>query len=268
MKFTKTLAMAGAALFAASMAAVASPAQAAPERRAGVESRRGPVAARSIDLNRVNLTSNNVVLNGDSGCANRVRMTAVVNSPIGDPERLRSVTARFSEPNGSLSQNVRLTRLRSGNFVQYTGYLRVCGNDPVGRYNLRTTLTKSDENNHLRRQVIDKSIWVKRPTTLTYNASPEPVTVGQPLTHAGRLMFDPIGNGGFYGPQNVRMTLLFQPLGSTQWQLRRIFYTGANGFFSFTTAASEDGIWRVNYPSNDFRETQNATDYVDTVPAP
>jgi hypothetical protein len=266
MKFTKSLAVAGVALFTASMALVASPAQAAPERRAGLEGRARLAAARTVDLARVNLSTNNIVLNGDANCANRSRMTAVVNAPIGDPERVRSVSARLIGPNGRTASQPRLDRLRVGQNLQYTGFLRLCGNDAPGRYRLVTTLTKVTANNNVRRQTIERPLWLKRPTTLSYDATPEPVAVNGTLTHAGRLMFDPVGHGGFFGPSNQRMTLQFQPTGSTQWQLKRIFFTGSNGFYSVQSTATEDGTWRVNYPSNDYRETQNKTDFVDVTP--
>lgn len=265
MKTVKTLALGCAAAVAASLMA-AGTAQAAPERRAAAVDGRARMAAaamREINLTQVTLSSNNVVLNGDANCANRVRVNVRVNSPIGDPERLRSVSVRLIDPNGRTASTPRLERLRFGQNLQYTGYLRLCGDDAPGRYRLVTTLTKLNENNNVRRQTIERPVWVKRPTSLSYNANPEPVAQNGTLTHSGRLMFDPIGQGGFYGPSNVRMTLQFRPLNSTVWQLKRIFFTGANGFYSVTSTATEDGTWRVNYPSNDFRETQNKTDYVD-----
>ena len=87
----------------------------------------------------------------------------------------------------------------------------------------------------------DRTYYIKRPTSLTYNASPEPAKKGSYLTHSGRLKFDPFAPGAMYGPSGVSLRLDFKPAGSTTYQYKTTITTGSSGYYSKKVATTGDG---------------------------
>lgn len=244
----KTLAAAVCAGLVAASVFVAQPAQAA------------------IALSTVSLSTSTVVLNGDAGCGNRVTVTVKVRVPAAEQENLFSVDATAVAPNGDIVDFLFLNqRSRSGDYATYGDTVFLCGFDAPGRYRLETEVVWWDDAiSGAREAANSKTFYVKRPTTLTYNATPEPAKRGSNLAHKGRLMFDPFGYGGLYGPAGQTLKISFKKAGTSTYVAKGTVKTTSGGYYSKKLRTDADGTWRVEYPTNNYRQTQTRGDYVDT----
>lgn len=244
----KTLAAAVCAGLVAASVFVAQPAQAA------------------ISLVSVSLSTGTVVLNGDAGCGNRVKVTVKVRVPSAEQDDLFGVDASAVAPNGDIVDFLLLNQTsRSGDVATYSDSVMLCGFHAPGKYRLDTEVVWWDDAISDTRQANNsKTFSVKRPTSLTYNATPEPVKRGKSLTHKGRLLFDPYGYGGFYGPKGVTLKISFKKSGTAKYVAKGSVVTTKGGYFSKKLRTTADGTWRVEYPATSARQTQLKYDYVDT----
>lgn len=218
-------------------------------------------AQADVVLSTISLSTTTVVLNGDAGCANRVNVSVKVQHPSTD-DSLVSVSGSATRPDGDISDFLTfLSSSRSGDTVTYKDSIFLCGFEKPGRYVLDIDVAWFGEStNEVSKQA---QFYVKRPTTLTYNASPEPVKKGKSLTHSGRLMFDPFGYGGLYGPSGVKLKLMFKKAGTSTYVTKGTVTTKSGGYYSGTTKADYDGTWRMQYPTNSYRQSQDVYDAVD-----
>ncbi|MEU7904269.1 hypothetical protein [Actinoplanes sp. NPDC049118] len=223
-------------------------------------------AQAAIDLSSVTLSTTTVVLDGDAGCGNRVNVTVKVFVPTAEQENLFSVTSTAVAPNGdSVDFLLMNQKSRSGDYATYGDSVYLCGFDAPGRYRLDTEVVWWDDAiSGTRQEDNSQTFYVKRPTTLTYNATPEPAKRGTNLTHKGRLMFDPFGYGKLYGPSGQTLKISFKKTGTSAYVAKGTVKTTSGGYYSKKLRTDADGTWRVEYPANNYRQTQAKGDYVDT----
>jgi hypothetical protein len=244
----KTLAAAVCAGLVAASVFVAQPAQAA------------------ISLMSVSLSTGTVVLNGDAGCGGRVNVTVKVTVPPAEQADLFGVDATVVAPDGDNVGYLLLHHTsQSGDVATFSNPVMLCGFHAPGKYRLDTKVLWWDDTISGTRQATDsKAFSVKRPTSLTYGASPEPAKRGTSLTHKGRLLFDPYGYGGFYGPKGVTLKISFKKKGTAKYVAKGSVVTTKGGYYSKKLRTTADGTWRVEYPGNSARQNQLKYDYVDT----
>jgi hypothetical protein len=223
-------------------------------------------AQAAISLVSVSLSTGTVVLNGDAGCGNRVKATVKVNVPTAEQDDLFGVSASAVAPNGDTIDFLLLNQTsRSGDVATYSDSVYICGYETPGKYRLDTEVVWWDDAISGTRQAnSSKTFYVKRPTSLSYNATPEPAKRGKTLTHKGRLMFDPYGYGSLYGPTGVTLRITFKKSGTSTYVSKGTAVTTKGGYYSKELRTDADGTWRVEYPNNSSRQTQLKYDYVDT----
>ncbi|MEU4419555.1 hypothetical protein AB0F81_02950 [Actinoplanes sp. NPDC024001] len=225
-----------------------------------------PAQAADVKLAGVTLSSSTVVLDGDAGCGNRLKVTFKVYNPAsGDEEFLSpSVNADVVAANGDIVDILTPSQSsRSGNYVYYTDNVFLCGGlHAPGRYQVQTELTWWDENydDH----VIERSdsFSLQRPTSLTYNATPEPVKKGAKLTHSGQLKIDPVGYGAKKGAKGVTLKFYFKANGSKTYVYKGKTVTTANGKYNKKIKATKSGIWKVVYAGSSTKQPQTKYDTV------
>ncbi len=222
-------------------------------------------AQAGVSLSGVSLSTGTAVVNGDAGCGNRTTVTVKVYHPETDLKDVWGVSASVYNPAGDVADFLPLPYARrSGDYVFYTDAVFLCGWEPPGRYRIHTEVDWWDEELGTPRQATaDTAFYVKRPTSLTYNASPEPARRGSYLTHSGRLMFDPFAAGAMYGPSGVRLRIAFKKAGTSTFVTKGSVTTGSGGYYLRKLQAWDDGTWRVEFPTNTWRQTRLKYDYVD-----
>jgi hypothetical protein len=225
----------------------------------------GPAAA-DVALSQVTLSTGTVVINGDAGCANRVKVTYKVYDPAPDPDYPVDITAEVVAPNGDASDFLLPAYAsRSGDYTYYTDWVFLCGFEPPGRYEIRSEVSWWDRTLNVERVIERTTVFsVKRPTSVTYNAAPEPAKRGSYLTHSGQLKFDPFAPGAMYGAKNITLTIAFKRAGTTSYVNKATVLTGTGGYYSKKLQTWYDGTWRITYPGNTWRQPQVKYDYVDT----
>ena len=242
----KTLAAAACAALVSASVFVASPAQAA------------------ISLGSVSLSTATVVLNGDSGCGNRITVTVKATVPSAESDDVFGLTADAVAPNGDSAEFLLFNQTgRSGDTVTYSDKLFICGFDAPGRYTLNTELTYWNGSG-TSVQTRSTTYFIKRPTSLSYNAAPEPAKRGTSLTHSGVLKFDPFSYGAMYGVSGQTLKIAFKKAGASTYVAKGTVTTGSGGKYSRKLRTDADGTWRVEFPNNTYRQTQYKYDYVDT----
>ncbi|SDK51963.1 hypothetical protein SAMN05421874_108133 [Nonomuraea maritima] len=99
-------------------------------------------------------------------------------------------------------------------------------------------------------------------TSLQFDASPEPAWRGRPITLSGKLSVECAGDyiSGFVSVHNAdtcekqerrhtlgwkRISILFQPAGSSRWEYVRSVRTSGNGYFKTAATARTSGTWRA-----------------------
>ncbi|WP_119726401.1 peptidase associated/transthyretin-like domain-containing protein [Thermomonospora amylolytica] len=96
----------------------------------------------------------------------------------------------------------------------------------------------------------------------SFNASPEPVTKGRPITVQGRL--DRLVGSSWKALTGASVTVYFKPNGSTVWTAMSTVKTSSTGWFKKSFTASKDGTWMVKYNGSSANlGVQGPGDYVD-----
>jgi hypothetical protein len=96
----------------------------------------------------------------------------------------------------------------------------------------------------------------------TFNASPEPVVKGKPITVKGRL--DRLIGTWQPAAANAAITIYFKPTGATTWTSMAALKTTSTGTFSKQFTASKDGYWMAKYNgSSTYLGIEGPADYVD-----
>jgi hypothetical protein len=104
-----------------------------------------------------------------------------------------------------------------------------------------------------------------RDTTLSANASPEPVTKGKTLTVTGKLsIVDWETLGGYHGNPRQKVQLQFRKKGASTYTTVKTVTTDSSGNLKTTAKASVDGYWRYSYGGTSTTAPVNAAgDFVD-----
>lgn len=216
-------------------------------------------------LSSVALSKTVIVVDGNWGCGDRSAVTVKVNEPANQWSSFTNVSAKVVDQNNNDIDYLLMSfKSKSGDTSTYADNINLCGFDQPGRYNLKTEVSWYDGSNFRTQQRVS-AFYVKRPTSLTYNATPEPVKRGSKLHHTGQLKYDAFGYGDYYGPAGVKLTLQFRPTGSSTFVTKGTITTKAQGKFDSTLVATADGTWRLIFPTNNYRQNQTKEDYVDTV---
>ncbi|WP_430781085.1 hypothetical protein [Actinoplanes sp. G11-F43] len=221
-------------------------------------------ARADVRLSGVTLSTSTVVLDGDAGCANRVKVTYKVYDPAGDTDELFSLSADVVGPNGDNVEFVYPSQSsRSGSYVYYTDWISLCGyyGDP-GAYRVNTELKWWDEDVNVYVVERTNSFWVKRPTSLTYNATPEPVKRNSALTHTGVLKADPVSYGPKKGLKGAVLKFYFKANGTKTYVYKGQTTTGTGGKYSKKIKATKSGMWKVVYAGSGTRQPQTKYDAV------
>lgn len=222
-----------------------------------------PAQAATPAIAGVTLSTNTVVLDGDAGCGNRVKLTFKVYDPTADGNDV-DLSGEVIAPDGDVADFVfpSLTS-RSGDYAYYIDYAFLCGSlDAPGRYTVRTELEWWDEN--FETHVVERfdSFSVKRPTSLTYDATPEPVKKNSTLTHKGVLKVDPVGYGAKKGLKGAVLKFYFKANGAKAYTYKGQTTTGTGGKYSKKLKATKSGSWMVVYAGSSTRQPQTKVDAV------
>jgi hypothetical protein len=227
------------------------------------------VAARpayaAASISAVTVAPATVVVNGDSWYGQRNKITVKVYDPANETDG-SSTSVETYAPGGTTSDFIfPLARTKSGSYAYFTGWIDTCGCEPPGRYRAHVEVSWfAADYSTSGTSIKDAYFFAKRPTSLTYNASPEPARRGSYLTHSGRLLFDPFAAGRYYGPRGVTLQLAFRATGASSYVAKGRIITGAGGYYTKRVLTSADGTWRITYAGSSTRAGQVKWDYVDT----
>ncbi|GAA1590010.1 hypothetical protein [Actinoplanes couchii] len=145
-----------------------------------------------------------------------------------------------------------------GTTSTYKGSLNLCGKDTAGRWTadvygvvVKTGSTEFDSTN-----TVTKSIYLKRPSSLTLNAAPEPVVKGKKLTTKGVLKV----NGKVLAGTTVK--IYFQATGASTYTYKGAAKTNAKGVYTKAFTATKSGVWKAVYAGGSARNAASAVDAV------
>jgi Family of unknown function (DUF5707) len=108
------------------------------------------------------------------------------------------------------------------------------------------------------------SVHIKRNTTLTANASPEPVVHGRTITVKGALTRANWETHAYAGLSNVSVKLQFRKSGTSTYTTLKTVTSGSGGAVTATTTATSDGYYRFSYAGTTATDAAtSASDFVD-----
>ncbi|MEU6539504.1 calcium-binding protein [Streptomyces sp. NPDC047000] len=108
------------------------------------------------------------------------------------------------------------------------------------------------------------SFRLKRASTLTTNASPEPVTKNKTLTVTGVLKRASWDDYQYHGYTSQPVKLQFRKKGTSTYTTVKTVNTGSGGALKTTVTATADGYWRWNFAGTTTTSAKTSTsDYVD-----
>jgi endo-1,4-beta-xylanase len=99
------------------------------------------------------------------------------------------------------------------------------------------------------------------PTSLTVDATPEPVRRGATLTLTGTLRH--LAAGRVQGYRGAPVVIEFQARGSDRWTTIATVTSGAGGTFTLRTPATAGGTWRARHTPDADHTASTATDAVE-----
>ncbi|MFF7357515.1 DUF5707 domain-containing protein [Streptomyces filipinensis] len=107
------------------------------------------------------------------------------------------------------------------------------------------------------------SLHIKRNTTLTANASPEPVAHGRTITVKGALSRADWETHAYAGLSNVSVKLQFRKSGTSTYTTLKTVTSGSGGAVTATTTATSDGYYRFSYAGTTATDAAtSASDFV------
>jgi hypothetical protein len=179
---------------------------------------------------------------------------------------------RVYDPNSSISTNdismnwcQSCTWYLASRLDNYaTFYLKwyVVGANPAGRYKETVTIDFWDYDLNGNREITATGyMWVRRPSRLTMDAVPEPVSANGVVKISGRLLIDAAKKGPYYGPNGTTVTLHFKRQGTASY-VAAGFTTTKNGYYSFNRKQRARGTWMVKYAGSSTKNAQAKTDSV------
>ncbi|MEU9333935.1 hypothetical protein AB0D49_12370 [Streptomyces sp. NPDC048290] len=105
---------------------------------------------------------------------------------------------------------------------------------------------------------------VQRNSTLTVNATPEPVKKGKTITVTGKLSRANWETGKYAGYSSQSVKLQFRKKNATSYTTVKTIKTNSKGELKTTVKASQDGYFRYSYAGNTATPAVNAAgDYID-----
>jgi hypothetical protein len=230
-----------AALLTAGLLAVGAPARAAD-----------PV----ITVKSITASPNVVVLSSKAGCTNVV-FTAELSAPLPagttEPGRVRV------EIEGPLYGDDYLrgrTLSQVGTSATYRGTVPLCGSDRSGRYLVNAFAVVPTGTGTTYTDAAFTYVQIKRPSSVTLNASPEPVRKGARITAKGLLKV----NGKVFARAGVK--IYFKATGATTWTYRGTATTDSKGVYSKKFTATRSGVWKAVYEGDLKRAAAVAGDAV------
>jgi hypothetical protein len=221
-------------------------------------------ARADVAIAAITFSTTTVVLDGDAGCGNRTNVTIKIYDPQPSDDELWNVSADVVQPGGDLVDFLAMNySSRSGDYVYYTDSVFLCGFNKPGSYQVQAKASWWDDSvsdDRLAERTTKFS--VVRPTSLTYDATPEPVKKGAKLTQTGQLKFDPVGYGAKYGVKGMTVKFYFKATGSSTWVYKGSAVTGTNGKYSKKITATKTGLWKAVYTGGSTHQSQTKYDTV------
>ncbi|POX47465.1 hypothetical protein C3489_29520 [Streptomyces sp. Ru71] len=100
-----------------------------------------------------------------------------------------------------------------------------------------------------------------------FNANPEPVKAGAPITVTGKLSekYEGVNPAVWYALPGERIGIYFREYGTTTWRGVGATTTGQDGSFTMTFTAAKDGDWQARYAGDDLYRfySYSRLDFVD-----
>lgn len=217
-----------------------------------------PAQAADLDITvkSVTLSKSTLVLGSKAGCR-IVDFTAVLSAPLpATGTDFAGVGVDVHEPGtGDVVVGEQFTQI--GATATYKGAAKFCGDFTAGRYTARVygVVAKKNED-YQTTNVVSKSIYLKRPSSLTLNATPEPVVKGKKLTAKGVLKV----NGKVLSGTAVK--IYFKATGVSTYTYRGAAKTNAKGVYTKAFTATKSGIWKAVYVGGSARNAASAVDAV------
>jgi hypothetical protein len=221
-------------------------------------------ARADVSIAGVSISKNTLILDGDAGCGDRIRVTAKVYVPLSSPDEVFSVSADVVRSGGDVVDFLLMNyQSRSGDYVTYADDVFLCGFDAPGTHQVKVEVSWWDDDLSEGREA-QRSVYFKlqRPTSLSYNATPEPVRKGAKLTHSGRLLIDPVGWGPKKGVKGVALKFYFKANGAKTYAYKGATVTTSGGKYSKKITATKSGTWKVVYAGSTTRQPQVKYDAV------
>jgi hypothetical protein len=221
-------------------------------------------AQADVSVVGVTFSPRTLVLDGDADCDYWVKWTVKLYDQEGDHDDVVLVGANIYGPRGNGIAFVQAFQSsRSGDYVYYTGNFFLCGglHEP-GRYTVRTELTWWDEEIESHETERFDSFTIQRPTSLTYDATPEPVKKNSMLTHKGVLKADAVVFGPKKGLKGAVLKFYFKAAGANTYTYKGQTTTGTGGKYSKKFKATKSGTWKVVYAGSSTRQPQTKVDAV------
>jgi hypothetical protein len=148
-----------------------------------------------------------------------------------------------------------------GTTTSYRGALNFCGKYTPGAwhaevYGAAVPSDATTDSDVEYTNVVKVGISLKRPSTLAFNASPEPVKKGKTITAAGTLKVD----GKVLSSASVQ--IYFKATGAKTYTLKNTVKTNSKGAFSKKYTASKTGTWKATYAGSSTRNAVSTGDNV------
>jgi hypothetical protein len=213
-------------------------------------------AQAAVSIHSVSFSNLAPVLDGDAGCGYRTQLKVTVYDPTGTAY----MTADVAGPTGDTADFLYETTpaYRNGVWASFLSWVNLCGWNTPGRQ--RVIISVSDDD--FTEATTTSYFWLRRPVSLAYNASPEPVRRGSALTHSGRLMFDPYGYGPMFGAAGQPVSIYFRANGASAYVLKGTVTTGSGGYYSRKITATGSGSWKAVYAGDAAHTSQTKRDSV------
>ncbi|HWS38259.1 MAG TPA: hypothetical protein VN408_36665 [Actinoplanes sp.] len=217
-----------------------------------------PAQAADLDITvkSVTLSKSTLVLGSKAGCG-IVNFTAVLSAPLPSTgTEFAGVGVDVHEPGtGDVIAGEQFTQV--GSTATYKGAVKICGQYTAGRYRADVYgVVAPKTGDYQTTNTVSKSIYLKRPSTLTLNATPEPVVKGKKLTAKGVLKV----NGKALSGTAVK--IYFKATGVSTYTYKGAAKTNAKGVYTKAFTATKSGVWKAVYVGGNARNAASAVDAV------
>jgi hypothetical protein len=210
----------------------------------------------------VTASKTSFVLSAKAGCS-KITFTAKLSAVMPtDGYEFSGVGVDLFKPGKSGNDSydgVEFTEV--GTTTSYKGSVNFCGKYTPGAwhaevYGLAVPTGATDDSDILSTNSVRVNISLKRPSTLAFNASPEPVKKGKTITVAGTLKSD----GKVLSKATVK--IYFKATGAKTYTLKNTVTTNSKGAFTKKYTATKTGTWKGVYAGSSTRNTVTTGDNV------